>query len=105
MTSMLKTLANGKLVLVLEGGYNIRSLENSVVAVTKTLIGDRLDNIPDVNDDILSKSCVKTCKEIKRKLSKFWDCFGEEFIEYEDDLDYEEDIVPVTGSIFQVGIN
>eukprot|EP00898_Chlorokybus_atmophyticus_P003647 jgi/Chlat1/4283/Chrsp29S04376 len=42
MTALLKPLAAGKTVIVLEGGYNLRSLAASVAACTKTLLGDPL---------------------------------------------------------------
>ncbi|KAJ3112656.1 Histone deacetylase hda1 [Nowakowskiella sp. JEL0407] len=40
MTYLLKPLANGKLVLALEGGYNVTAVSESVVACTKVLIGE-----------------------------------------------------------------
>ncbi|KAJ2715095.1 Histone deacetylase hda1, partial [Coemansia spiralis] len=43
MTSMLKTIANGKVVLVLEGGYNLDAIANSALACTKVLLDVRWD--------------------------------------------------------------
>eukprot|EP01138_Halocafeteria_seosinensis_P005430 gb/GECG01005551.1/.p1 GENE.gb/GECG01005551.1/~~gb/GECG01005551.1/.p1 ORF type:complete len:1042 (+),score=127.26 gb/GECG01005551.1/:1-3126(+) len=40
MTSMLKSLAGGRVLVALEGGYNLRSISKSVEAVTKVLLGD-----------------------------------------------------------------
>ncbi|XP_046383461.1 histone deacetylase 6 isoform X1 [Ischnura elegans] len=42
MASWLSTLANGKIVIILEGGYNITSTSLSFVACTKALLGDPL---------------------------------------------------------------
>lgn len=40
MTAALSTLAGGKLVVALEGGYNLRSISQSAAAVMRTLLGD-----------------------------------------------------------------
>ncbi|KAH8116654.1 histone deacetylase clr3 [Phellopilus nigrolimitatus] len=40
MTHMLSTLAGGKLVVALEGGYNVESISKSALAVTRVLLGD-----------------------------------------------------------------
>ena len=40
MTSLLGTLAAGRLVIVLEGGYNLRSIADSAAAVHASLLGD-----------------------------------------------------------------
>ncbi|KAG8229704.1 hypothetical protein J437_LFUL009829 [Ladona fulva] len=42
MTSWLSSLAGGKVVVVLEGGYNVTSTSLSLVACTKALLGDPL---------------------------------------------------------------
>ncbi|KAL8897813.1 MAG: hypothetical protein Q9192_002402 [Flavoplaca navasiana] len=45
MTHMLMSLANGKLVVCLEGGYNLASISKSALAVTRTLLGEPPDRI------------------------------------------------------------
>ncbi|MCJ1402325.1 Histone deacetylase hda1 [Xylographa trunciseda] len=45
MTHMLMSLADGKLVVCLEGGYNLRSISKSALAVTKTLMGEPPERI------------------------------------------------------------
>lgn len=49
MTHMLNTFAGGKLLVILEGGYNLRSISSSATAVIKVLLGERpehqLDNV------------------------------------------------------------
>ncbi|KAF5093338.1 hypothetical protein D0Z03_002465 [Geotrichum reessii] len=42
LTHMMKVLANGNLVVVMEGGYNLDSIAKSALAVTKVLIGEIL---------------------------------------------------------------
>ncbi|KAJ1565123.1 Histone deacetylase hda1, partial [Nowakowskiella sp. JEL0078] len=46
LTHMLKAFANGKLVLALEGGYNLDSVSKSVVECTKVLIGQAPPKLP-----------------------------------------------------------
>mmetsp|Transcript_135005 Transcript_135005/g.431335 ORF Transcript_135005/g.431335 Transcript_135005/m.431335 type:complete len:784 (-) Transcript_135005:123-2474(-) len=40
LTRMLLSLAGGRVVVVLEGGYNLESISNSMVACTRALFGD-----------------------------------------------------------------
>ena len=40
MTAMLKTLAGGRVVVALEGGYNLRSISRSMEAVVRVLLGE-----------------------------------------------------------------
>lgn len=40
MTGMLKSLARGRMVLCLEGGYNLRSIAHSMEACVRVLLGD-----------------------------------------------------------------
>ncbi|KAH9609548.1 hypothetical protein KSS87_001349 [Heliosperma pusillum] len=44
MTHLLSTLAGGKLLVILEGGYNLRSISSSATAVIKVLLGETPDN-------------------------------------------------------------
>ncbi|EFE37831.1 hypothetical protein TRV_07489 [Trichophyton verrucosum HKI 0517] len=45
MTRMLMNLANGKVAVCLEGGYNFRSISKSALAVTRTLMGEPPDRL------------------------------------------------------------
>ncbi|KAF1833144.1 hypothetical protein BDW02DRAFT_589899 [Decorospora gaudefroyi] len=71
MTHMLMSLAQGKLVACLEGGYNLRSIARSALAVTRVLMlepPDRLqDDLPPPKD-----SAVRTVEQVKRQHSKYW---------------------------------
>ncbi|XP_060039621.1 histone deacetylase 6 isoform X2 [Erinaceus europaeus] len=40
LTHLLMGLANGRIILVLEGGYNLTSISESMAACTRTLLGD-----------------------------------------------------------------
>jgi hypothetical protein len=54
MTSMLKTLAKGRVLVVLEGGYNLRSLAYSTEACVRVLMGE--DDMPPASS--VEPSCV-----------------------------------------------
>ncbi|BBM99274.1 protein MpHDAC3 [Marchantia polymorpha subsp. ruderalis] len=47
MTSLLSSLSGGKMLVVLEGGYNLRSISASATAVIKVLLGDNPGPLPD----------------------------------------------------------
>jgi len=70
MTHMLMSLANGKVAVCLEGGYNLRAIAKSALAVTQTLMGEppqRLDENLKV-----SATAVKDVAMVKRQQSKYW---------------------------------
>lgn len=71
MTHMLMRLAKGKLVVCLEGGYNLRSIARSALAVTRVLMlepPDRLrEDLPAPKD-----TAVYTIENVKRQHSKYW---------------------------------
>ncbi|XP_072482211.1 histone deacetylase 6 isoform X3 [Notamacropus eugenii] len=46
MTHLLMGLAGGRIALVLEGGYNITSISESMAACTRTLLGDPVPLLP-----------------------------------------------------------
>ncbi|KAE8167019.1 hypothetical protein BDV40DRAFT_296049 [Aspergillus tamarii] len=71
MTHMLMTLANGKVAVCLEGGYNFRSISKSALAVTKTLMGDPPDRL---HSTFPSKLATTTVRRVMMIQSQFWNC-------------------------------
>jgi histone deacetylase 6 len=73
MTHMLMRLAKGKIVVALEGGYNLRSIARSALVVTRVLMlepPDRLqEDLPAPKD-----SAVYTIEQVKRQHSRYWKC-------------------------------
>lgn len=70
MTHMLMRVAEGKMAVCLEGGYNLRSIARSALAVTKTLMLQPPDRLA---EDLCPKeSAVRTVEQVKRQQSKFW---------------------------------
>lgn len=71
MTHMLMSLAKGKVVVCLEGGYNLQSIAKSAVAVTRTLMGEPPDRLDEVEPTALGLSTVEL---VKRYQSWYWKC-------------------------------
>ncbi|KAF2180195.1 putative histone deacetylase [Zopfia rhizophila CBS 207.26] len=72
MTHMLMGLAKGKIAVCLEGGYNLRSIARSALAVTRTLMLEAPDRLA---DDLHPKpSAVQTIQRVKREQSRYWKC-------------------------------
>lgn len=69
MTRSLMNLSLGKLAVCLEGGYNLRSISKSALAVTRTLMGEPPDRLPDTAP---SKAAVDVVHEVIGIQSKFW---------------------------------
>ncbi|KAH9883138.1 hypothetical protein J1614_000508 [Plenodomus biglobosus] len=71
MTHMLMRLAKGKLVVCLEGGYNLRSIARSALAVTRVLMLEPPDRL---REDLGTPqdSAVYTVQQVKRQHSRYW---------------------------------
>lgn len=70
MTKMLSALSDGKLLVILEGGYNLRSISSSATAVIKVLLGE--DPGCNVDKIVPSKSGLRTISEVLKIQTKFW---------------------------------
>ncbi|KAF1990579.1 hypothetical protein K402DRAFT_417366 [Aulographum hederae CBS 113979] len=74
MTHMLMSLAGGKIAVCLEGGYNLESIANSALAVTRTLMGEPPDRLsPDIGSE-LTESAIDNIDMVIRQQSRFWSC-------------------------------
>ncbi|KUL85164.1 hypothetical protein ZTR_06261 [Talaromyces verruculosus] len=71
MTHMLMTLANGKVAVCLEGGYNFRSISKSALAVTKTLMGEPPARLAATTP---SNPAVQVVRTVMAAQSKYWRC-------------------------------
>lgn len=71
MTHMLMSLANGKIAVCLEGGYNLRSIAVSALAVTRTLMGEPPTR-PATTEP--TPSAIDTVELVLRQQSNFWPC-------------------------------
>lgn len=69
MTHMLMSLADGKVAVCLEGGYNLNSIARSALAVGRTLMGEPPDRLLDLTP---TNSGVDDVKLVQRQQSRFW---------------------------------
>ena len=69
MTHMLMSLANGKVAVCLEGGYNFSAISKSALAVTRTLMGEPPDRM---NPTRATQSAVDTIAKVRNVQSKQW---------------------------------
>ncbi|GAA5999704.1 uncharacterized protein JCM10292_003708 [Rhodotorula paludigena] len=75
MTHMLESLAGGKVLIALEGGYNVNSIAVSAHACVKVIVGDEL---PVMNSlGAASLAATNTVHEVQRMQANHWKCMGE----------------------------
>ncbi|KAI4344053.1 hypothetical protein L6164_011327 [Bauhinia variegata] len=70
MTHMLNTLSDGKLLVILEGGYNLRSISSSATAVIKVLLGDNPGF--ELENSFPSRAGLQTVMDVLEIQMKFW---------------------------------
>lgn len=73
MTHMLMSLAKGKLVVCLEGGYNLRSIARSALAVTRTLMLEPPERLAEDLGPPKAEA-VRVIDRVRRAHSKYWKC-------------------------------
>ncbi|THH28655.1 hypothetical protein EUX98_g5539 [Antrodiella citrinella] len=69
MTHMLAGLAGGKMVVALEGGYNLDAISTSCEAVTKVLLGEAPPEMPPL---VAEQTAVETVWAVALEQSKYW---------------------------------
>ncbi|CAN6819882.1 unnamed protein product [Brassica oleracea] len=72
MTQMLGDLCGGKMLVILEGGYNLRSMSSSATAVIKVLMGENAENDLPIATDPPSRACLRTVLDVMNIQMKFW---------------------------------
>jgi histone deacetylase 6 len=72
MTAMLKALAGGKLVLLLEGGYNLRSISRSMAACVEVLLGRGA--LPPPPSEPPSTAALDDLAQTALAHARFWPC-------------------------------
>ncbi|KAF9273354.1 Histone deacetylase hda1 [Mortierella alpina] len=78
MTHMLKSLAGGKIILALEGGYNLDSIAVSGLACAKALLNDPIEPLGRISPNAL---CVQTIHEVIEVQSRYWKSLPQLYIE------------------------
>ncbi|WVN90743.1 uncharacterized protein L203_105985 [Cryptococcus depauperatus CBS 7841] len=69
MSHMLSALAGGKLVVALEGGYNLRAISDSALAVARVLLGEIP---PELGYLQASEAATETIYQVAKEQSKYW---------------------------------
>ncbi|KAJ9567395.1 hypothetical protein OSB04_003361 [Centaurea solstitialis] len=77
MTKMLTSLSSGKLLVILEGGYNLRSISSSATAVIKVLLGESPDSM--LENVVPSRSGLRTVLDVLMIQNQFWPTLGSIF--------------------------
>lgn len=72
MTYQLASLANGRLVVALEGGYNLDAIANSALSVTETLLGETPKAIPP--GLTFSTRAEDTFRLVEQAQAPYWKC-------------------------------
>lgn len=83
MTHMLMSLAKGKIAACLEGGYNLRAIANSSLAVTRALMGEPPDRLDLTRP---SPSAVEDVHLVVRQQAKFWKCMYPKNLGFDEEL-------------------
>ena len=84
MTKMLLGVANGKMAVCLEGGYNLRSIARSALAVTRALMGEPPERLGDEARQDVNELALETIQQVKRAHSKYWKCLYPKHLDRED---------------------
>jgi histone deacetylase 6 len=77
MTHLLKSIANGKLAIALEGGYDLNSIAISALACMNVLLGEAPEPIQSTL--VPQKHCIQTIESVKKFQRHHWKCISEQF--------------------------
>ncbi|KAF2298791.1 hypothetical protein GH714_027835 [Hevea brasiliensis] len=77
MTHMLYTICRGKLLVILEGGYNLRSISSSATAVIKVLLGESSEF--ELGNTVPSKAGLQTVLEVLKIQMHHWSSLESSF--------------------------
>jgi len=73
MTHMLSLLAGGRVVVALEGGYNLSSISECATQCARALLGDPL---PRVNVSEPRESALETIRNVIKTQKQYWRCLN-----------------------------
>ncbi|KAJ4228214.1 Histone deacetylase hda1 [Fusarium solani] len=71
MTHMLMSLAGGKVSVCLEGGYNLKAISKSAVAVAQTLMGEPP---PKMELPKINKEAARILAKVQAHQAPYWEC-------------------------------
>ncbi|XP_028934336.1 polyamine deacetylase HDAC10 [Ornithorhynchus anatinus] len=76
LTHLLQPLAGGRLCVVLEGGYHLLSLAESVSTTVRTLLGDPLPPLPGNMEPCFS--ALESIQNVRAAQAPYWTCLRQE---------------------------
>ena len=76
MTHGMMSLANGNVVVCLEGGYDLHAISISALEVVRTLMGEPCDR---VEPGPMSKSASADMKLVRKAQTKYWTCMADDY--------------------------
>jgi len=71
MTHQLSSLAEGRIVVALEGGYNLGSISDCATQCARALLGDPL---PVIKVGEAKDSAIQTIRDVIKEHNEFWSC-------------------------------
>lgn len=81
MTHMLMSLADGKVAVCLEGGYNLDAISHSALAVARTLMGEPP---PKLELPRINKDAAKVLAKVQAYQAPYWDCMRPGIVDQKD---------------------
>lgn len=104
-THWLSSLANGKVILCLEGGYNINSISYAMTLCTKALLGDPIPKLQQTTQK-LNSSCIETIQNVLTVQEKYWKSlkFNKKLPNFDDKL-LKSEIEDVTATLKNITFN
>ncbi|KAJ7497370.1 histone deacetylase complex protein [Mycena latifolia] len=91
MTYMLGGLAGGRLVVALEGGYNLDSITNSALAVTEIILGGAPGEMKSM---VASEAAAETVWFVAKEQSKYWKSVSPKACEPQEGKPIRLDLIP-----------
>eukprot|EP00092_Neocalanus_flemingeri_P007568 GFUD01008168.1.p1 GENE.GFUD01008168.1~~GFUD01008168.1.p1 ORF type:complete len:798 (+),score=290.89 GFUD01008168.1:106-2394(+) len=76
MTHQLSALAEGRVVVALEGGYNLSSISDCATQCARALLGDPLPALLVDQDRVIRDSALQTVRDVIREQRQFWQCLA-----------------------------
>ncbi|KAL7413767.1 hypothetical protein BDY24DRAFT_388094 [Mrakia frigida] len=89
MLHMLMALAKGKVVVALEGGYNVDAISNAALACTRVLLGETPDMLGPM---IASDSATQTVSDVSKVQSRHWKSIDPRACQPRDSFREEQDL-------------
>ncbi|KAK0634707.1 hypothetical protein B0T17DRAFT_586442 [Bombardia bombarda] len=82
MTHMLMSLANGKVAVCLEGGYNLEAISKSALAVAQTLMGEPPPRLEP--NKKLNKDAARLIAKVQAIQAPYWECMRPGIVDVQD---------------------